>query len=227
MGIPFWVWATTFVVFLAGVGFSISVLVFMRRASVPKFSGPALTGTGRVLAIPSLGLMSGGGAVVGNIQLFLHDMGQSGSRLCSIALRVEVPGREPYDATVWKVVDRTQVAAVESGAAFPVEVDSADPHKVRIDLNRPVPHSAPPAADNRATGGVTSSPATNTLAIASLVTAFLFPVIAIPMSLSARSQIRKTGERGAGIALASLLISCLYLVGIVVAVVVVPQLTKH
>lgn len=227
MGIPVWVWALTVVVLLASMGFSISVLLFMHRVRGPKFSGPALTGTGRVSAIPSLGLMSGGGAVVGNIQLFLHDMGQSGSRLCGIELRVEVPGREPYDATVWQVVDRAQVAAMESGAAFPVEVDSADPKKVRIDFGRPVQHSAPSAVDNPAMGGVTLSPATNTLAIASLVVAFLFPVIAIPMSLSARSQIRKTGERGAGIALAALLIGCLYLVGIVAVTVVIPQLTKH
>ncbi|OBK46988.1 hypothetical protein A5655_08350 [Mycobacterium sp. 1081908.1] len=209
------------------MGFSISVLLFMRRVQGPKFSGPALTGTGRVSAIPSLGLLSGGGAVVGNIQLFLHDMGQSGSRLCGIGLRVEIPGREPYDATVWQVIDRTQVAAMESGAAFPVEVDSADPRNVRIDFGRPVQHSAPPATENPAIGGVMSNPATNTLAIASVVMAFVFPVIAIPMSLSARSQIRKTGERGAGIALAALLIGCLYLVGIVVMVAVIPQLTKH
>jgi hypothetical protein len=81
----------------------------------PKFRGPPLTGTARVLAVPPRGLMSAGGASFGNILLFLRDIGATGSRLCSVGLRVEIPGRQPYDVTVWRIIDRIQVRAMGAG----------------------------------------------------------------------------------------------------------------
>lgn len=48
---------------------------------------------------------------------------------------------------------------------------------------------------------------TNGLAIAALIFAFVFPLLGIILGHVARSQIRRTGEGGAGMALAGLIIS--------------------
>jgi hypothetical protein len=54
----------------------------------PKFRGPALTGTAQILSQRCIGTMSDNGALPRNIW--------------RIRLRMEVPGRQPYDVTVWK-----------------------------------------------------------------------------------------------------------------------------
>ena len=49
-------------------------------------------------------------------------------------------------------------------------------------------------------------PPTNAMAIAALVVAFLFPPAAIFLGVSARRQIRRTGEQGDGLALAGIIL---------------------
>ena len=48
-------------------------------------------------------------------------------------------------------------------------------------------------------------PPTNPMAIAALVVAFVFPPVAIFLGVSARRQIRRTGEQGDGLALAGII----------------------
>jgi len=49
-------------------------------------------------------------------------------------------------------------------------------------------------------------PPTNTSAIAALVLAFVFPPAAIFLGISARRQIRRTGEQGDGLALTGIIL---------------------
>jgi len=51
-----------------------------------------------------------------------------------------------------------------------------------------------------------SLPRTNTLAVASLVSAFFVPIAAIVLGHLAISQIRRTGEQGRGLAVAGLVL---------------------
>jgi hypothetical protein len=55
-----------------------------------------------------------------------------------------------------------------------------------------------------------ASAATNTLAILSLVFAFVFPIAGIVMGHLARKQIRETGEQGEGLATAGLWVSYIF-----------------
>jgi peptidyl-prolyl cis-trans isomerase B (cyclophilin B) len=52
----------------------------------------------------------------------------------------------------------------------------------------------------------------NALAVASLVCAFVFSPLGIVLGLVARSQIRRTGQRGDGLAVAGIVISIVSLV---------------
>jgi hypothetical protein len=61
----------------------------------------------------------------------------------------------------------------------------------------------------------------NSVAIASLILAFVFPIAAIPLGHIARGEIRQSGEDGAGLALAGLIISYVWLALIAVVVAVV------
>jgi uncharacterized membrane protein len=97
----------------------------------------------------------------------------------------------------------------------------ADLDRVVIDLPRALPADLVPAA----TSQVIPVPATNRMAIASLVCGLgqfvVGPVAIIPaivLGHMARRQIRRTGQRGAGLALAGLLLG--WLVPILVAVAV-------
>jgi hypothetical protein len=105
-----------------GVGIPIVLiyLLFM-RARNPKIRGPALTGTAQVLSLETTG------GVINNVNY-----------VCRIGLRVEVRGREPYDVTVRRLIPVTAMAAVQPGSIIAVQVDSANPHSVRIDLSQPV-----------------------------------------------------------------------------------------
>lgn len=62
---------------------------------------------------------------------------------------------------------------------------------------------------------------TNALAIATIITAFVFPIAAIILGHIARAQVRRTGQDGAGLALAGLIISYIQVViGVVVLIVI-------
>ncbi len=74
---------------------------------------------------------------------------------------------------------------------------------------------APVTAD-RAVGYRPVNPGTNSLAVVALVLGIVFPLLAIPFGHIARGQIRRTGEQGAGLALAGLILGYLGLAGFVV-----------
>ncbi len=74
-----------------------------------------------------------------------------------------------------------------------------------------------PVTADKAQGFRPTSPGTNPLAITSLVLAFLIAPLAIPFGHIARSQIRRTGEQGSGMALAGLIIGYVWVGMVIVA----------
>ena len=85
------------------------------------------------------------------------------------------------------------------------------------------PQGQPVTADKLAASAAAWNPRTNSLAIVSLVLALLFPIAAIPTGHIARSQIRRTGEQGNGLALAGLIVGYIGVaiqVGLIVVLVV-------
>ena len=56
--------------------------------------------------------------------------------VCRIRLRVEIPGREPYDVTIEQRVDPLRLAALQPGTTVAVRVEPADPLNVRIDFSQ-------------------------------------------------------------------------------------------
>ncbi|OBK21803.1 hypothetical protein A5634_09460 [Mycobacterium asiaticum] len=90
------------------------------RIRKPRCSGPPLTGIARIESLESAG------SVVDN------------RYICKIVLRVEIPGREPYDATVRRAVNPVSMASVQPGKVVAVQVDSTDPQKVLIDPSGPI-----------------------------------------------------------------------------------------
>lgn len=71
-----------------------------------------------------------------------------------------------------------------------------------------------PITADQAVGGRPRSDRTNSLSIVALVLGLLLPPLAIPIGHAARGQIRRTGERGEGMALAGLVLG--YVASIVV-----------
>lgn len=82
-------------------------------------------------------------------------------------------------------------------------------------------NGTPVTADQVPAGTVMSPGRMNSVAIASLILAFVFPIAAIPLGHIARGEIRQSGEDGAGLALAGLIISYVWLALIAVVVAVV------
>lgn len=67
-----------------------------------------------------------------------------------------------------------------------------------------------PVTADRAVGVQSQAAGTNGLAIASLITAFIFPIIGAILGFIARSQIKKTGQDGGGLALAGIIIGGIF-----------------
>jgi hypothetical protein len=114
------------IVFCLVIGFMVigvaGFIAFMvRLGRDPKIKGPALTGTAQVLTVARRGF------AVGNYPA------RSALR---IGLRVEIPGRQPYDVTIQQAF--VPWAIPEVGMTVPVEVEAANPQNVRIDLSRPM-----------------------------------------------------------------------------------------
>jgi hypothetical protein len=86
-----------------------------------KFRGDAQAGTGQVLSLRQFGSVGGLPRMV-----------------CLIRLRVEVPSGEPYDATTWRTIYPWALGPLRAGSTVPVEVDSANPKRVRINLSQPI-----------------------------------------------------------------------------------------
>lgn len=81
-----------------------------------KIRGPVLTGTAQVLSLRQFG-----------------SVGEYGSQqICRMRLRVTIPGREPYDVTVWRNIAAWNVGAVARGSTLAVDVSAKNPKKVQI-----------------------------------------------------------------------------------------------
>jgi hypothetical protein len=89
----------------------------------PSLVGPALWGTARVVSLQTTGTS-------------IERGGHPPAYQCQIGLRVEVPGSAPYDVAVRQFVPMFSIPALKGGANVPVQVDSANPHNIRIDLNQ-------------------------------------------------------------------------------------------
>jgi hypothetical protein len=96
----------------------------------------------------------------------------------------------------------------------PDDPSGSNPYEAPAPGSTPPPYGAPqqgappygaPAYGAPAYGGQAAG--TNGFAIASLVCAFFCSPLGIIFGLVARSQIQRTGERGAGLALAGIIIS--------------------
>ncbi len=67
---------------------------------------------------------------------------------------------------------------------------------------------------------------TSGLAITALVLAFLFPIIGLILGYVARSQIKKTGEQGDGLAIAAIVIGWVF-TALVVILIAIPVLLNN
>jgi hypothetical protein len=108
-------------VFLLLFGY-IPGLILGKRKRAPEFKGPALAGTAQV-------------------QSMRHDSNsQSIPPVCWIALRVQLPGREPYDAQAKQQVPKEVYRVLRrGGGTVAVQVDSTNPLLVWIDFTQSVP----------------------------------------------------------------------------------------
>ena len=109
-----------------------------------KIRGQALTGTAQVLSVKTRGAVG--------------DYSQGSQRAVGrIRLRVQLAGREPYEATARQNFRPWAFAALQTGRTVAVQVDSANPQKVRIDLSQPVTewNVQSPAAPPEAVAGLT------------------------------------------------------------------------
>jgi hypothetical protein len=91
----------------------------------PKITGPALTGTAQVLSVEDT-LARRGDASGQKWYTYL------------VGLRVEIPGREPYDATVRQLFTMAGIAALQVGRTVPVQVEAANPLNVRVDFGKEI-----------------------------------------------------------------------------------------
>lgn len=82
------------------------------------------------------------------------------------------------------------------------------------------PPAYPPQPYGGAPYGGGYVPPTNTLAIVSLIMAFVFAPVGIVLGIMARKQIRQTGESGDGLALAGLIIGIAFTAIFVVIIVI-------
>lgn len=118
-------------IFVIAIAFTGLILLFvfklLRSVGIvgPRIKGPALTGTARVLSVKSNWSYSE--------RSFLPQ-----GNISKIALRVQVPDREPYDVTVTQRIALTATAAIQPGSVVPVLIDSTNPQTVRIDFSQPI-----------------------------------------------------------------------------------------
>ena len=73
---------------------------------------------------------------------------------------------------------------------------------------------------DRAVGLQQFNPKTNSFAIVALIMGFVFPLLAIPFGHIVRGQIQQTGEQGAGLALAGLILGYIGLSALIILFVV-------
>jgi hypothetical protein len=120
-------WVIPTVIGIAAVVFGIAVTVLpgvvlwkvYKSWRGPQLKGPGLTGTAQVISRQR-------GFVVNYTDVVLK-----------VWLRVQSPGREPYDVTFKQTFDRSVLDSVQPGSIVPVLIDSTNPQTVRIDLSLP------------------------------------------------------------------------------------------
>ncbi len=81
-----------------------------------KKKNPSLSGTAQILGARQLG----------------YRVGEAGRSMCEIALRVQIPGHEPYDVTIHQAIERYELQLLQVGAMAEVVVDSTNLQKVQI-----------------------------------------------------------------------------------------------
>jgi len=100
----------------------ILVLMWLRRPRRgPAFEGDPVRGTAQVLSATGVNGMTRED----------YDWEQIRFAYCEIALRVQLPDHEPYDATIFQHVKVVDMANLP-GATVVVVADSANPQDVRI-----------------------------------------------------------------------------------------------
>ena len=92
-----------------------------------KIRGPVVTRTAQVLSLKQFGSV----AVNGPARI-----------VCRFRLRVQVPGREPYDVAHWQNFAPWELDAVAPGRTVSVEVEETRPKRLRIGRSRPIPGNA-------------------------------------------------------------------------------------
>lgn len=131
MGIPF-------PMFVFGLPVAVMVFVIVLRVGLlkgllgsrkPKFTGAPLIGTGQVVSVQPTGSSIQRGGLPPEYR-------------CRIALRVDVPGREPYGVTVDQLVDSMVLPNLRPGTNVVVQVDSANPANIHVDFSQPVTPAA-------------------------------------------------------------------------------------
>lgn len=129
-------------VLAAGASFALPMAVRELR----KIRGPVVPGTATVLSLRQFGSVAANGPA---------------RMICRLRLRVETPGREPYETTVWQNIAPWDLSSMGVGSAVAVEVSETNPTKVRIGggraaaaVTRRAPVAAPvlSAADLLASG---------------------------------------------------------------------------
>lgn len=78
-----------------------------------------------------------GTAQVLSVETMESTGGSDPTCMCRIALRVEIPGRPPYDATSSNgdFMTPVEIAAVQPGKTVAVQIDSKNPQDVWIDFS--------------------------------------------------------------------------------------------
>jgi hypothetical protein len=121
-------WISTAIIIIVAVGTPILGPIVVRR--MRKIRGAVLTGTAQVLSLQQFGSV----AVNGPARM-----------ICRFRLRVDVPGREPYDVAHWQNFAPWELASVAPGRTVSVEVDETRPKWVRIGRSRPIHGHTGPA----------------------------------------------------------------------------------
>jgi hypothetical protein len=129
-GPPAWLFILPFGIMFGLVGSLIIMQVVARRhlARAAQFEGSAVTGTAQL----SWATRAGRGWATA----WGSGRGQVG---CRIGLRVSIPGRAPYDVTVTAIVGSGwayNAIRWPDGGTYVVQVDSANPEKVRFDYKQ-------------------------------------------------------------------------------------------
>jgi hypothetical protein len=119
---PLWIQLIVVLVVLAFVGvpmLGIYTAYIRPRLGKITFDGDTVSGTAQVLSAASTN------TVINNTNYMVK-----------IKLRVQVPGREPYEAQTKELFDVTAVGDMQPGMTVPVIVSAAHPNRVKIDWGR-------------------------------------------------------------------------------------------